>query len=115
VVAADPSSPTRWAEAFIAAVEAISELGGARPGDRTMLDALHPAAEAFRSAILAGQSAPEAWALAVKAAEDGVEATRSMKPRLGRASYLGDRAVGYPDAGAAAVVEWLQAISPAIA
>ena len=101
---------TQWADAFVAAVDAVAELGGAKPGDRTMLDALRPAAEAFRSSVHSGKSAAVAWKGAVRAAEDGVEATRSMTPRLGRASYLGDRAKGHPDAGAAAVLEWVKAI-----
>jgi len=104
-------TPPQWAEAFVEAVDAVAELGGAQPGDRTMLDALRPAAEAFWSDVHAGKSAPIAWKAAVRAAEDGVEATRTMTPRLGRASYLGDRVKGYPDAGAAAVLEWIRAIA----
>jgi dihydroxyacetone kinase len=99
-----------WAEAFVAAVDAVAELGGAQPGDRTMLDALRPAAEAFWAGVHAGKSAAIAWKDAVCATKDGVEATRNMTPRLGRASYLGDRAKGHPDAGAAAVLEWIKAI-----
>ncbi|RKK03676.1 DAK2 domain-containing protein, partial [Teichococcus wenyumeiae] len=53
-----------------------------------------------------------AWGAAVRAAEAGAEATTTMRPRLGRASYLGDRALGAPDAGAAAAVIWLRALSP---
>jgi dihydroxyacetone kinase len=105
---------TQWAEAFVAAVDAVAELGGAQPGDRTMLDALRPAAEAFWSSAYAGESGARSWRAAVRAAENGVEATRAMTPRLGRASYLGDRAKGHPDAGAAAVLEWLRAIDPAV-
>ncbi|WNG38513.1 dihydroxyacetone kinase subunit DhaK [Archangium violaceum] len=105
---------TGWAEAFHAGVEAVAELGGARPGDRTMLDALRPAADAFSQALNAGKSPAEAWNACVLAAERGAEATTGMKPRLGRASYLGERAVGVPDAGAAAVVVWLKALSSCI-
>jgi len=105
---------TQWADAFVTAVDAVAELGGAQPGDRTMLDALRPAAEAFRSSARAGEPGIESWKAAVRAAEDGVEATRTMAPRLGRASYLGHRATGHPDAGAAAVLEWLRAIGPAM-
>jgi dihydroxyacetone kinase len=103
--------PSDWAEAFTLAVDAIGELGGARPGDRTMLDALHPAAEAFRSTLEAGQPPTAAWEAALRAAEAGAESTSGMRPRLGRASYLGDRALGVPDAGAAAAVIWLRALS----
>lgn len=100
----------QMAEAFVAAVLAISELGGARPGDRTMIDALHPAAETFRDKLAAGALADEAWRSASAAGIAGAEATTSMKPRLGRASYLGERAIGHPDAGAVAVSIWLEAI-----
>ena len=103
-------TPLRWADAFIAAVDAVADLGGARPGDRTMLDALQPAADAFRNGILAGHGAASSWHAAVSAAEKGVRETATMLPRLGRASYLGSRALGFPDAGAAAVLEWLKAI-----
>ncbi|NKE44273.1 dihydroxyacetone kinase subunit DhaK [Roseomonas frigidaquae] len=96
-----------WAEAFRQSVAAIGELGGARPGDRTMLDALHPAAEAF-AATPASPAA--AWDAALAAAQAGTAATATMRPRLGRAAYLGDRALGQPDAGAGAVLVWMQAI-----
>ncbi|MFJ1311680.1 dihydroxyacetone kinase family protein [Agrobacterium sp. P15N1-A] len=100
----------QMAEAFVAAVLAVSELGGAKPGDRTMIDALHPAAETFRDKLAAGASADVAWRSAAAAGIAGAEATTSMKPRLGRASYLGERAIGHPDAGAVAVSIWLEAI-----
>lgn len=101
----------QMAEAFTAAVAAVSELGGAKPGDRTMIDALHPAAETFRDKLAAGASTEEAWRSAMAAGVAGAETTASMMPRLGRASYLGERAVGHPDAGAVAVSLWLEAIS----
>ncbi|ATB45047.1 dihydroxyacetone kinase family protein [Corallococcus macrosporus] len=113
-LAEGPADAAAWAEAFDLAVTAVSDLGGARPGDRTMLDALRPAAEAFAKAVREGQSARDAWTAAVRAAEAGEEATSQMQPRLGRASYLGARAVGVPDAGAAAVVVWMKALTPAI-
>ncbi|QTI78576.1 dihydroxyacetone kinase subunit DhaK [Roseomonas marmotae] len=100
-----------WAEAFTDAVASIGELGGARPGDRTMLDALHPAAEAFTDAIRQGRPTAESWRAALRAAEEGAAATASMRPRLGRAAYLGDRALGEPDAGASAVLVWMRAIA----
>lgn len=103
----------QMAEAFVAAVAAVSDLGGATPGDRTMIDALHPAAQTFRDRLAEGLSADEAWKAAVEAGIAGAEATKTMKPRLGRASYLGERAVGYPDGGAIAVTIWLEAIKTA--
>jgi ATP-dependent dihydroxyacetone kinase len=104
-------APTAWAEAFAHAVGAVTELGGARRGDRTMVDALDPAAEAFSSALQSGTPVAEAWAVALQAAEDGTAATAAMHPRLGRAAYLGERALGSPDAGASAVLVWMRAIA----
>ena len=94
-----------WPAALRAGIAAIAELGGARPGDRTMLDALAPAAEALAEGGLAA---------AAEAAEQGAAATAAMVPRLGRASYLGARAVGVPDAGAAAVAVWMRALAGAV-
>src|SRR5581483_2635065 len=95
-------TPTDWALAFTSAVSAIRELGGAKVGDRTMVDALQPAADVFASALEAGVPTGEAWAAATAAARKGCDATAQMSPRLGRASYLGNRALGIPDAGATA-------------
>ncbi|WP_404373567.1 dihydroxyacetone kinase subunit DhaL [Corallococcus coralloides] len=105
-----PADAAAWAKAFEAAAEAVSELGGAKPGDRTMVDALHPAAATLMRAVREGRTLGEAWAEATRAAEQGAEATASMSPRLGRASYLGERAKGVPDAGAVAVVIWMKAL-----
>jgi dihydroxyacetone kinase len=106
-----PASPgvAEWAVAFREGVAAVAALGGAKPGDRTMLDALVPAADAFAAA---GGGLQEAARAAAEAAERGAEATASMVPRLGRASYLGARAVGAPDAGAAAVAVWWRSLVP---
>ncbi|MGT2476012.1 dihydroxyacetone kinase family protein [Paraburkholderia terrae] len=101
-----------WAAAFDLAVKAISELGGAQPGERTMLDALRPASDAFTEAIARGEPLAAAWTATVDAAEKGAASTASMMPRVGRASYLGERAVGEPDGGAVAVVCWLRALTP---
>ncbi|AUT64611.1 dihydroxyacetone kinase family protein [Paraburkholderia terrae] len=101
-----------WAAAFDLAVKAISELGGAQPGERTMLDALRPAADAFTQATGRGEPLAAAWTATVDAAEKGAASTASMMPRVGRASYLGERAVGEPDGGAVAVVCWLRALTP---
>lgn len=108
-----PAAPTAsdWAQAFEDAIVAIGELGGAQPGDRTMIDALAPAAKAVSRQ--ARDRAPLTGILqaAALAAEAGADATARMAPRLGRASYLGDRVRGIPDAGAVAVAIWLRALA----
>lgn len=91
-----------WADAFEAGAAAVTELGGAKLGDRTMVDALAPAIEAWRRS--------GSFVDAVAAAEAGAEATADMLPSLGRASYLGSRALGVPDGGARAVAIWMRAL-----
>ncbi len=102
----------RYIQAFEGGLAALSELGGARPGDRTMLDAL----AAFVTALShAGTSlSGEAFRAAVKEAQRGAEATALMEPKLGRSAYLGARVLGHPDPGARAVAIWLNAISEAL-
>lgn len=109
-----PETPSAsdWSTALDAGAKAIAELGGAKPGDRTMIDALYPAATIFAARLVAGRPAVEAWDDAVAAAQTGAAATAQMHPRLGRASYLGERAIGTVDAGAAAVAIWLGALRP---
>ncbi|OEO29599.1 dihydroxyacetone kinase subunit L, partial [Devosia insulae DS-56] len=92
------------ARAFSAGADAIKRLGGADAGDRTMLDALLPAA----AAMAAGTTAEQLTAAAV-AARSGAERTATMHPRRGRSSYIGDRALGHPDPGAVAIALWLDA------
>jgi dihydroxyacetone kinase len=104
-------SPLAWASAFESACDAISELGGARPGDRTMLDALYPAAAAFRKAIEQGKSWTEGVRLAASAAEEGARETAKLIPQRGRSAYIGERALGHPDPGAEAVAVWLTGIA----
>ena len=101
-----------WVPAIEAGCKAISELGGAKPGDRTMLDALDPFVRTLR--IAGGGLSREALMAAVEAAERGAEATAQMKPRLGRSSYLGERVLGHPDPGAKAVAVWLRAAVQAL-
>ena len=103
----------RWAEALDQGCRAIGELGGAKPGDRTMLDALDPFVNALKNGAEA-KSSREAVLAAVEAAEEGVAATAQMKPRLGRSSYLGDRVLGHPDPGAKAISVWLRAAFEAL-
>jgi dihydroxyacetone kinase len=105
-------SPLDWSNALTAGTNAIAELGGAKPGDRTMLDALDAAAKGFAAELGAGKPATGAWRTAVDAARAATAATAQMYPKLGRASYLGERAVGVPDAGAEAVVIWMDAVWP---
>jgi dihydroxyacetone kinase-like protein len=91
----------RLADALDAALAGIVELGAAESGDKTMVDALRPAARALRAAVEAGAPLGEALEAAASAAADGARATVPMQARKGRASYLGERSIGHEDPGAA--------------
>jgi dihydroxyacetone kinase len=105
---------TDWAAAFEAGVKRIGEIGGAKIGDRTMLDALIPASQALSIAIHNQSTISESLAAAATAAEAGAAATSTLYPKRGRSSYLGDRALGHPDPGAVAVSLWLRAIATSL-
>lgn len=106
---------SQWAQAVDQAVQALAELGGAQPGQRTMLDALRPAADELLAAAQTGASPAEAFKAALAKARAGADATAEMVPGQGRASYLGTRTLGIPDGGAVAVVYWLAALEPVVA
>jgi dihydroxyacetone kinase len=99
----DVSGTADVAGMFSAAVSAIQARGGAGSGDKTLLDALIPAAEALEEAAAQGIGLKEAFAEAAEAAEAGAERTKDMVASKGRAAYLGERSIGSPDAGAVAV------------
>ena len=83
-----------------AAVDGVVQRGKANLGDKTMLDALSPAADAFKQAVANGASTQEALQQAVTAAEQGMNNTIELVAKKGRASYLGDRSSGHLDPGA---------------
>jgi len=108
-----PSEPASWTDALAQGCQAISELGGAQPGDRTMLDALDPFVKTLQQAK-AAKTMREGVIAAVEAAERGADRTAQLKARLGRSSYLGDRVLGHPDPGAKAIALWLRAACEAL-
>ena len=83
-----------------AAVDGVVQRGKANLGDKTMLDALSPAADAFKQAVANGASTQEALQQAVATAEQGMNNTIGLVAKKGRASYLGDRSSGHLDPGA---------------
>lgn len=98
----DPdAAPVARAAGYIeAAARSVAERGRVGPGDRTMLDALLPAADAVRDAAKREDDAGAAAAAAADAADAGATATATMAAKVGRAGWLADRAAGHEDAGA---------------
>ncbi len=96
----DAMTPDDFAACLDAAVAGVQSRGKAEPGDKTMLDALMPAADALRGALAGGSGFGAALAAAADAAEEGARATIPLVARKGRASYLGERSAGHQDPGA---------------
>jgi dihydroxyacetone kinase-like protein len=107
--AADVDMPG-LAAALEAALAGVQQLGAAREGDKTIVDALAPATGAFSKAIAEGASDADALAALAEAAQAGAVATISMQALKGRASYLGPRSVGHEDPGAASTALILGAL-----
>ncbi|GAA4587434.1 dihydroxyacetone kinase-like protein [Actinoplanes octamycinicus] len=93
-------APADLGAALQAGLAAVRKLGGAAPGDKTLVDAFTPALEAFDKAVAQGGGLAEAAGAAARAAEAGAEATVPLQARKGRASYLGERSIGHQDPGA---------------
>jgi phosphoenolpyruvate---glycerone phosphotransferase subunit DhaL len=83
-----------------AGLESIEDLGSAKVGDKTILDSLVPAYQAYITASANGESFEESLVAMSEAAERGKESTRQMVARVGRSSRLGERSRGVLDAGA---------------
>ncbi|HWT60747.1 MAG TPA: dihydroxyacetone kinase subunit DhaL [Rhizobium sp.] len=94
-------SDEEFVRVFAAMAQGIQERGKAEPGEKTMVDAWKPAANAVLDAWASGTSLPECFELAERAARQGCEATRDLLAAKGRASRLGDRVIGHIDPGAA--------------
>ncbi|HEY1704574.1 MAG TPA: dihydroxyacetone kinase subunit DhaL [Trebonia sp.] len=117
--AADVGLPA-LAEALTAALEGVTKLGAAREGEKTMVDALAPAAAAFGKAVAdgpgtegpgtGGTDPAAALGALADAAQAGARATVEMQATKGRASYLGPRSVGHEDPGAASTALMLRAL-----
>ncbi len=89
----------------------IKEQGKAQRGDKTLLDALGPGADAIEAAVAEGKGLTVAMAGAAAAARAGVEATKPLKARAGRASWFADRTAGHADPGATLVLRIFEALA----
>ncbi len=101
--------------AFIeAAAAGIRERGKAEPGDKTMVDAWVPAAEAAARALREGGSVVACLKAAARGAEEGMNGTAKIAARKGRSSKLGERSLGHMDPGAASTFVMLSAMAKAL-
>lgn len=100
-----------FVKAMEAAVDGIKMRGKATEGEKTMLDALCPALKVMQDDVAAGKSLKEALQDAAKAAEKGVEYTKTIIATKGRASCLGERSLGHQDPGATSSLYLLQVLA----
>jgi len=96
-----------------AAIDAVQDLGKAKLGDKTLLDALVPFHEALSRADSPGREPTEAWRAAAEQATRAARETAPLRPRLGRARPLADQSVGSPDPGAVSLALIATAVSDA--
>lgn len=99
----DDLSLSEVAELFQSGIDAIQKRGGAKLGDKTLLDAIIPATESLKESAASDISMKDAMKKAAQSAVDGAEKTKDMVARKGRASYVGERSLSHPDAGATAI------------
>ena len=92
-----------------AADSGVQERGKASPGDKTIVDALHPAAEAFAEAIGRGDGLEAAAHAMLNAAREGRDAVIPLQSKVGRAAWVGERTIGRPDPGTVLLVQMIEA------
>ena len=102
-------------EALGSALDGLCDLAGAKPGDKTLIDTLDPALAAYRKELSAGGGFAVCLAALSDGAAEGLENTRGMIAKVGRASRLGERSRGHLDAGAASCCVILQTMAKGIA
>ncbi len=102
-------SPGDVARGVGAALDGVARLGGARPGDKTLVDALEPFAVTLQHLVGQGMPLRAAWDTAAEAASRAAAATAELSPRLGRARPLAERSRGHADPGAISLALCLRA------
>ena len=95
---------------FSSSLNKIMALGGAKPGEKTMVDALYPAVENLKESAEKKLSLKDSFNNMTRAAKEGAQSTSNMVATKGRARYLGERSIGYEDAGANSIYFILNAI-----
>ena len=111
----DLNEITDWANVYEAMAKSIQQLGKAELGDKTMLDSFFPAVDHIHSLTAMGGSLQAALQSTAKAALAAAVATKDLVPKKGRASRLGERAIGFQDAGATSLAIVLQGFADGLA
>lgn len=103
-------------EFFTRGLKAVQVFGGAKPGDKTLVDALFPAVEEMNSALVENEENISAiLARGAAAARRGAQATAAIQARRGRSRFVGERSIGHPDAGAVSIALLIETIAETLA
>ncbi len=111
----DAPDAARVAAGARAGIDAVTRLGGARPGDKTLVDAFAPFVDTLQGQVAQGAALATAWEAAASAATAAADATTGLTPRLGRARPLAERSIGHPDAGAISLALCARVVAGALA
>lgn len=111
----DAMGPRELADCLTAFAAGVQKRGKCQPGDRTILDALEAGAQAAAKAAEEGGDLSAVIAAACEGAAQGVEATKDMVPKFGKAAVFAAKAKGVPDQGAMAGLYMLQGLQRGIA
>ena len=111
----DVPDAARVAAGARAGIDAVTRLGGARPGDKTLVDAFAPFVDTLQGQVAQGAALADAWDAAARAATAAADATAGLTPRLGRARPLAERSIGHPDAGAISLALCARVVAGALA
>lgn len=110
----DELTPTEWALAFKKGVDALKQLVNVKVGDRTMIDALEPAADVAMELIHSKTDYEDVMTKVVNAAKEGSEKAKMLVAKKGRSTYLGERVIGLADPGCELAYAWLSALKSAL-
>jgi dihydroxyacetone kinase len=108
-------APDAVAAAVRDGYDTLVKVGGAKPGDKTMLDALLPFTESLSAAVASGEPLLAAWTRAAEESAHAARATAQLRPQVGRARPLAERSLGTPDAGAVSMALCLRAVARVLA
>lgn len=107
----DQADQSSVGKALSAALDAVVRLGGAKPGDKTLVDALHPAVQAFEESANGGGDLKASLNAAADAAQQGADATKDLVAKVGRSRPLGEKSLGTPDPGATSLATILRVLA----
>ena len=103
-----------FGEALAAGVAGVETVGSAKVGDKTLIDTLVPARDAYQAALAGGADFNAALTAMIEAAEKGWKSTKDLQARIGRASRLGERSIGVLDAGSTSCFLLLKTLGTSI-